>query len=145
MSVGCSLNRCCIGDKGAISKCTEDVQAGLDCLNSGAYDSILQSDSRFSEWCGGTLFPLSSQHAPAAPNYPHSSPILLLPLPLPTTTLLLPYLLLPILLPFPVTMPTTLHLPSYLFLPSYPYSSPPTSTSPLLPLLLPSYPYSSYT
>ena len=58
-----------IGDKGAISKMHRRCSSWAGQVHVH-YDSILQSDLRFSEWCGGTLFTLSSQHAPAATRTP---------------------------------------------------------------------------
>ena len=45
-----------LGTKVLFQQCTEDVQAGLDNLDSGCgyvhHDSTVQSDLRFSEWRG---------------------------------------------------------------------------------------------
>ena len=147
MSVGCSLIEVVLGTKVLFRKC-------LSWAGQVHYDSILQSDLHFSEWRGGSLFTLSSQHAPASHttttrtppppltyHYPNFTPYLPLPIFLPTPA---------IILPFPVTMPTTTPIPPLLLLllPSYHYSSPPTPTPHLLPLLPPPtptpspYPYS---
>ena len=103
------------------------------------YGSILQSDSHFSEWCGGTLYPLSSQHACFYRYYyQHSSHILLLLLYIPL--LLTSYLSLLALRPYP-TPPLLLPLPTTPLTYYYPYSFPFLSLCLLLPLPLLSYPY----
>ena len=70
-----------LGTKVLFQQCTEDVRAGLDSLDSGCgyvhHDSTVQSDLRFSEWCGHPIsceFPTCSSPLrvirAAAPHYP---------------------------------------------------------------------------
>ena len=70
-----------LGTKVLFQKCTEDVRAGLDSLDSGCgyvhHDSTLQSDLRFSEWHGHPIsceFPTCSSPLRViraiAPHYP---------------------------------------------------------------------------
>ena len=61
-------------------KCIDDVQAGLDSLDSGCscvcHDSTLQSDLHYSEWRGHSTYKFPTCSSPlrviraAAPHYP---------------------------------------------------------------------------